>query len=77
MTRPFAPKHVAQTGHSATFMPNYGPKPPLPNGLIRHKSKEDLGRVLHELTNEANRAVAEGKAMKKVRVRCSITPLLS
>ncbi|KAG8793157.1 hypothetical protein FRC16_011120 [Serendipita sp. 398] len=37
------------------------------NQLIRHKSKEDLSRVLTELSNEARYAVQEGNTLKKLQ----------
>lgn len=64
--RTFAPKQTGPPSHSVSFTPGHGSKPPLPSGLIRHKSKEDLERVLRELSNEATRAIAEGRAMKKI-----------
>jgi hypothetical protein len=36
--------------------------------MVRHRSKEDISRVLSDLTNEARNAIATGAAMKKVRL---------
>jgi hypothetical protein len=64
--RTFSPGHATSAASPAHFQPVPGIRPPLPKGLIRRRSKDDLGRALQELTNEANRAMAEGKIMKKV-----------
>ena len=61
-----SPRHTTSTASPAHLQPVPGIRPPLPKGLIRHGSKDDLGRALQELTDEASRAMAEGKVMKKV-----------
>ena len=62
----FPPKHPPPMASPAHFV-SYPPvRPSLPKGVLRHRSKEDLGRALQELTNEANRAIADNKASKKV-----------
>jgi hypothetical protein len=58
--------HAPSTTNPPHFQPVPGIRPPLPQGLIRRRSNDDLGRALQELTNEANRAMAEGKIWKKV-----------
>jgi hypothetical protein len=64
-THPFPPGHAASTASPAHFPPVHSSRPPLSKGLICRRSKDDLGRALQELTNEANHAIAEGKTMKK------------
>jgi hypothetical protein len=68
LMHPFPPRQAGPSVGSVPFPPGPGVRPPLPKGLIRRRTKDDLGRALQELTNEANHAMAEGKAMKKVGI---------
>jgi hypothetical protein len=49
-----------------SVMPSNHPPAPI-RAMVRHRSKEDLERVLSDLTNEAENAIAGGAPMKKVR----------